>query len=67
VRTKKVLESKEVICKVPTWKCVVVYCCPDCGEGCAAQGFAPDPAPPLPPGPAVPKRAKTAGHLPEFN
>ena len=31
VREKKSLEKKEVVCKVPSYKCVVVYCCPHCG------------------------------------
>jgi len=57
VRTKKTLEKKEVTCKIPCWKCVVVYACGDCCDGCATEGFAPvkagDPTPaaPLPPGP----------------
>jgi hypothetical protein len=31
VRTKKTLEKKEIVCKVPTYKCIVVYCCARCG------------------------------------
>jgi hypothetical protein len=31
VRTKKTLEKKEIICKIPSYKCVVVYACADCG------------------------------------
>ncbi|MGW8257302.1 MAG: hypothetical protein ACWGMZ_07450 [Thermoguttaceae bacterium] len=34
VRTKKVLVKKEIICKVPAYKCVVVYSCGNCGEKC---------------------------------
>jgi hypothetical protein len=35
VRCKKTLEIKEVICKVPSYKCVPVCpCCDGCGSGC---------------------------------
>lgn len=30
VREKKTLEKKEVVCKVPSYKCVVTYCCSKC-------------------------------------
>ena len=33
VRTKKVLVKKEVVCQVPSYKCVVVYTCPNCCDG----------------------------------
>jgi hypothetical protein len=65
VRTKKILEKKEVICKVPSYKCVVVYACANCCQNSCEGGnhqqqvpnVAPDPAPtpkttmvaPLPP------------------
>jgi hypothetical protein len=32
IRDKKTLEKKEVICKVPTYKCVVTYGCGGCGS-----------------------------------
>ena len=67
VRCKKTLEKKEVICKVPSYKCVPT--CPNCGCGgnaaCGGEG-APAPAPksekdaPLPPAPAP----KTTGEAP---
>jgi hypothetical protein len=62
VRTKKTLEKKEVVCRVPSYKCVVVYCCPNCcGQNCDAQ---PQTAPPpekkqLPPAPAPVKTTST--------
>ena len=30
MRTKKKLIKKEVVCLVPVYKCIVVYCCPKC-------------------------------------
>jgi hypothetical protein len=60
VRTKKTLEKKEVTCKIPCWKCVVVYACGGCGDGCVNEGLAPvstgEPtsAAPLPPAPRRP-------------
>jgi hypothetical protein len=46
LREKKTLEKKEIVCKVPSYKCVVVYCCPHCGadQECGSQQ-APPPAP----------------------
>jgi hypothetical protein len=38
VRTKKTLEKKEIVCKVPSYKCVVVYSCQDCGAGQNCDG-----------------------------
>jgi hypothetical protein len=32
IREKKTLEKKEVVCKVPSYKCVVEYCCSRCGQ-----------------------------------
>jgi hypothetical protein len=32
VREKKTLEKKEITCKVPSYKCVVVYACPQCNH-----------------------------------
>jgi hypothetical protein len=63
----KKLEKKEVVCKVPSYKCVVEYCCP----ACTGQESAPKAAP-LPPAakPATPPPAplpKTAdGSLPSL-
>jgi hypothetical protein len=51
VRERKVLEKKEVICRVPSYKCVVVYCCPQCGADFDSGGR---PAPPPGPAPAKP-------------
>jgi hypothetical protein len=53
VRTKKELIKKEIVCKVPTYKCVVVCCgrCPgDCGACTATKE--PTPAAPNTPPPA---------------
>jgi hypothetical protein len=52
VREKKTLEKKEVVCKVPSYKCVVVYCCPQCSGGEKATPSTPPPAKPLAPAPA---------------
>jgi len=58
VREKKTLEKKEITCKVPSYKCVVVYACSRCGaRECGddkATPAAPAPGettqdPPLPP------------------
>lgn len=70
IRTVKKLVKKEVVCKVPSYKSIVVYCCPNCGakEDCGqpqavpqAAGpakKAPDslPNPPLPPAPSLPTK-----------
>jgi hypothetical protein len=58
VRTKKKLVKKEYKCKVPVYKCVVVYTCPGCcdpacGEsGCALPATGGDDAQPAAPAPA---------------
>ncbi len=50
VREKKVLEKKEIVCKIPTYKCVVVYACANCGQkACEEKTEARDPAAPAPP------------------
>jgi hypothetical protein len=64
VREQKTLEKKEVVCKVPTYKCVVTYGCNSCGSSGSSEkveqqspATAPAPAPaqkttqlaPLPP------------------
>ena len=58
VREKKTLEKKEVTCKVPSYKCVVVYCCPKCGaaEDCGEKAV-PANSPALPPAPTQGKTA----------
>jgi hypothetical protein len=45
VRQRKVLEKREIICLVPCYKCVVVYCCPNCGADheCGCQLTPPGP------------------------
>ncbi len=67
VREKKTLEKKEVVCKVPVYKCVVVYTCSDCGcqeSGDAAPAAAPvPPAKPVAPVPA-PKAADSELRVP---
>lgn len=58
VREKKTLEKKEVVCKVPSYKCVVVYTCTNCGaKECGGQNAAPDATPPTP-APAPPKTTR---------
>ena len=42
MRVKKKLIKKEVVCLVPVYKCVVVYCCPKCE--CSACGEAASPS-----------------------
>jgi hypothetical protein len=69
VREKKTLEKKEVTCKVPSYKCVVVYCCPHCGaEQCndqSAPPAAPSPVKPAtPPSAPVPSKATQDSPLP---
>jgi hypothetical protein len=56
VRERKILERKEIICQVPTYKCVVVYCCPNCHHAVECGDRAP--APPSrvsPPPPSLPQ------------
>jgi hypothetical protein len=58
VHCRKILEKKEIVCQVPTYKCVVVYCCPNCThcESGPAASPAPAPAPaPRLPAPPPPK------------
>jgi hypothetical protein len=52
MRVKKTLEKKEVTCKVPSYKCVVVYACANCGPQCDADKT--EPQAPMPPTPAAP-------------
>jgi len=64
VRTKKTLEKKEITCKIPSYKCVVVYACPKCESKCS-EGAKSEPsspaAPEPPPAPApLPKTTITA-------
>lgn len=62
VREKKTLEKKEVVCKVPSYKCVVVYACSACG--CQEGGEkAPAPAAPAAPAP-VPSKATQDAPMP---
>ena len=68
VRTKKTLEKKEVVCMVPSYKCVVVYSCPNCqgNEGCDGQA-APTPAKPATPAPMPGKTTEKAPVPPAMN
>jgi hypothetical protein len=61
VREKKTLEKKEVVCKVPSYKCVVEYCCSQCAQPKAAPSEPPPKsvpatptAAPVPPAPSAP-------------
>jgi hypothetical protein len=69
IRTTKKLEKKEVVCKVPRYKCVVVYCCPSCcaHEGCDSQPTAPVPGKPAAPAPTPAKAVETAPLPPAAN
>jgi hypothetical protein len=62
MRTKKTLEKKEVVCKVPCYKRIVVYCCPSCcnNEGCEGQPVSPAPEKPQKPAPAPTKTIQKA-------
>jgi hypothetical protein len=51
VRSVNTLQKKEVVCKVPGYKCEVVYCCPSCANK-GATSNAPAPAAPKAPAPA---------------
>lgn len=64
-RVKKTLVKKEVTCKVPTYKCVVVYTCSSCGcnEGSGEQA-APADAKPVEPPPAPAPRTTQDAPLP---
>ena len=66
VRCRKKLVKKEVVCEVPTYKCVVVSCGNGCGEGCCepacgdveqapAEEAAPAEVPQVPEAPAPPQ------------
>jgi hypothetical protein len=63
VCTKKILVKKEVVCKVPSYKCVVQYLCDGCSNSAGQGGgvvappanAAPAPAPKMAPPPAPPK------------
>jgi hypothetical protein len=61
VRTKKVLEKKEVVCKVPSYKCVVIYTCPNCCGSGACDGQTPA----APAKPAIPTPAPAPGKTTE--
>ena len=62
VRGKKTLEKKEVVCKAPSYKCVVVYCCPNCGaQQCGAEKA---PAPVSPPTAPAPGKTTQDAPLP---
>lgn len=63
VRTKKTLEKKEITCTIPSYRCVVVYACANCGAKCGGEKAEPQtPAAPLP-APA-PKTTQNALHQP---
>lgn len=62
MRVKKKLVKKEIVCKVPSYKCVVVYCCPKC-ECNECDETTPPPASKqtaLPPAPAPNKTTQDA-------
>ncbi len=61
VRTRKKLVKKEIKCKVPTYKCVVVHCCSGCADveekiPAATPAEAPSDEAPLPPPPQTTSR-----------
>jgi len=63
VRAKKTLEKKEITCKIPTYKCVVVYACANCGLKCDG-GEKAEPQAPSAPAPAPPPAPKTTNIAP---
>lgn len=68
VRTKKTLEKKEITCKIPTYKCVVVYACGSCGSK-GLDGEKAQPQAPAAPAPApAPKTTNSVPvpRLPDF-
>ena len=49
MRVKKTLVKKEIVCEVPSYKCVVVYCCSSCGpQECGTEDAAPEAPVPAP-------------------
>lgn len=71
VRTKKTLMKKEVVCKVPSYKCVVVYTCPGCAckvnegqQAVPAPAKKTSPVPPPPPLPDAPSKTTERAPLP---
>jgi hypothetical protein len=57
VREKKTLEKKEITCKVPTYKCVVVYSCSQCDMNTKEPAAPAAPAAPATPAPTPVKAA----------
>lgn len=72
VRNKKTLEKKEVVCKIPAYKCVVVYACANCGPNCGGEKTEPpapsatSPAPTMPPAPPPPSKTTHDAPLPSI-
>jgi hypothetical protein len=71
IREKKTLEKKEVVCKAPSYKCVVVYCCPKCGtqesSSPKAAPSSPTPVKPaIPPAPPSPTKTTQDASLPSM-
>lgn len=64
VREKKTLEKKEVVCKVPSYKCVVEYACANCGAKQCDGEKAPAAAPTEAPAPPAPTPSKTTLQAP---
>lgn len=61
VREKKTLEKKEIVCKVPSYKCVVVYACSSCGvQECGSETAPAAPASPAAPAPMPSKTTQDA-------
>jgi hypothetical protein len=62
VHTKMTLEKKEVVCKVPSYKCVVVYSCANCDskQGSNDQQTPPAPAKSVTPAPTPAKSTLNA-------
>lgn len=64
VREKKTLEKKEIVCKVPSYKCVVVYACSACGCQESGSEKAPAAAPTDTPAAPAPVPTKTTQDAP---
>jgi hypothetical protein len=70
VHCRKILEKKVIVCTVPTYKCVVTYCCPHCAESGSAPAAGPTPVAPQPAVPApsptpLPAAPKTSEFAPQ--
>lgn len=64
VRPKKTLEKKEIICKIPAYKCVVVYACANCCQNGCDGGNPQQQVPDVAPSPAPTPKTTHVAPLP---